>query len=130
MRLHLTANSLLTHFSSLLYNNPMTNLQRKLAFFNILATAWLALAVIFAGVFVIAEHDHVHVDVKGHRVPTGENCHICFEIQIALRLIEAFGRLGISIALIGFMVYGLSFVKLQTVFNPFNSIPVKVKFNC
>jgi hypothetical protein len=108
----------------------MTNLQRKQAFFNLLATAWLALAVIFAGVFVIVEHEHVHIDVKGQRVPTSENCHICYEIQVALRLIEAFGRLGIDIALIGFIVYGLSLVKLQMVFNPLNPIPVKVKFNC
>ena len=108
----------------------MTIFQRKQTFFYLLAIAWLALAVIFAGVFVIVEHNHVHIDVKGQRVPGSENCHICYEIQIALRLIEAFGRLGIEIALIGFILYGLSFLKLQTVFNPFNPIPVKVKFNC
>jgi hypothetical protein len=114
----------------MVYNDSMPNLPRKTAFFTILAAAWLALAVIFAGVFVITEHDHVHVDIKGHRVPTSENCHICSEIQIALRLIEAFERLVLGISLIGFMVYALSFVKPQLVFIPLNPAPLKVKFNC
>lgn len=108
----------------------MTNLPRKTALFNLLATAWLALAVIFAGVFVIAEHDHEHIDVKGHHVPTSEDCHICFEIQIALRLIEAFGRLGVCIAVIGVIVHILSFVKPQRILSPFNPLALKVKFNC
>jgi hypothetical protein len=93
-------------------------------------TAWLALAVIFAGAFVIAEHNHEHVDVKGHRVPTSENCQVCYKIQIALRLIEAFGRLGVEIALIGLVVYVLSLVKPQIITNPFNLAALKVKFNC
>jgi hypothetical protein len=108
----------------------MIDLPRKTAFFTILATAWLALAVMCAGAFVIAEHSHEHIDVKGHRLPTSENCHICLKIQIALRLIEAFGRLGISLALIGFMVYVLSFVKPQLIANPFNPAALKVRFNC
>jgi hypothetical protein len=108
----------------------MTNLPQKQAFFNLLAIAWLVIAVIFAGVFVIVEHDHVHIDVNGHRVPTGENCHICYKIQIALRLIEAFGRLGMVIILIGFMVYTLSFVKPQAFFNLANPTPLKVRLNC
>jgi hypothetical protein len=108
----------------------MTNLPRKTAFFIILASAWLALAVIFAGAFVIVEHNHEHIDVKGHRLPTSENCHICIKIQIALRLIEAFGRLGISLALIGFMIYVLPFVKPQLIAIPFNLAALKVKFNC
>jgi hypothetical protein len=108
----------------------MKRFQRKTAFFTILVTAWLALAVIFAGVFVIAQHDHVHVDVKGHRVPTSENCHICYEIQIALRLIEAFERLVVGIALIGFFVDVLSLIKSSIIFIPFYPIALKVKFNC
>jgi hypothetical protein len=108
----------------------MTNLRRKTAFFIILATAWLALSVMCAGVFVIAQHDHVHVDVKGHRVPTSENCQICYEIQIAIRLIEALGRLAIVMTLIAFTVYVLSFERPQLVFNSFNSFPLKVRFNC
>jgi hypothetical protein len=99
----------------------MTNLQWKIAFFNILAVAWLALAVVFVSVFVIAEYDHEHI---------GENCPICLGIQVALRLIEAFARLGISIALINFLLHSLSFVRPQPIFYPFNSIPLKVKFNC
>jgi O-antigen ligase len=108
----------------------MTNLPRKTAFLTILATAWLALAVMCAGVFVIVEHNHQHIDVKGHHLPTSENCHICLKIQIALRLIEAFGRLGMAIVLIGFMVYALSFVKPQFIANSFNPALLKVKFNC
>jgi hypothetical protein len=101
--------------------NPMTILRREVAFVSILMTAWLVLAVIFAGVFVIAGYDHAHI---------GENCPVCLGIQIALRLIEAFARLGISIVLTGFIVYALSFVRPQLIFYSFNSIPLKVKFNC
>jgi hypothetical protein len=91
---------------------------------------WLALAVIFAGAFVIAEHNHVHIDNAGHRLPSGESCRICLEIQIALRLTEAFGRLGVYIAVLGVIGYDLSFEKPQEVFNLFNPIALKVKFNC
>jgi predicted transporter len=108
----------------------MTYLRQKTVFFSILATAWLALAVIFAGVFVIVEHDHKHVDVNGHSVPTSEDCHICYEIQMALMLIEAFGRLGIGIALFGSTVYVLSFIKPQLILNSFYPCALKVKFNC
>jgi hypothetical protein len=64
----------------------MTNVPGKTVFFT--ATAWLALAVVFAGIFVIEEDDHEHIDVAGQRLPSSENCHICLEIQIAQRLIE------------------------------------------
>ncbi|MDR2434306.1 MAG: hypothetical protein LBD47_07040, partial [Treponema sp.] len=79
----------------------MATVPGKTVFFTAFAAAWLALAVVFAGIFVIEEHDHEHIDVAGQRLPSSENCHICLEIQIAQRLIEAFGRLGISIAVIG-----------------------------
>ena len=108
----------------------MANLPRKIIIFNILATAWLALAVIFAGVFVIAEHNHEHIDVKGNHVPDSKDCHICYEIQIALRIIEAFGRLGIGIALVGFIVHAISIIKPQLIFNFINPTVLKVKFNC
>ncbi|MDR0600167.1 MAG: hypothetical protein LBG84_08845 [Treponema sp.] len=109
----------------------MVKVPRKTAFFTALMTAWLALAVVFAGVFVIVEHDHEHIDAAGHSVPSSENCQICLEIQIALRLIEAFGRLGVSMALIGFIVYALSSImKPQRAFCPSNPIALKVKFNC
>jgi hypothetical protein len=108
----------------------MASLQRKTLFLNILAAAWLALAVMCAGVFVIAEHDHVHIDVKGHRVPTSENCHICYEIQIALRLIEAFERLILGIAFIGLFAYVISLVKPAFISYTYNPAALKVKFNC
>jgi len=108
----------------------MTKLPRKKKLFSILITAWLALAVIFAGVFVIVEHNHVHVDIRGHHVPTSANCRICYEIQIALRIIEAFGRLGIYIALIGFIAFNLSFEKPQEDLILYNPVMLKVKFNC
>jgi len=108
----------------------MVNLPRKTVFFNILATTWLVLAVIFAGVFVIVEHNHEHIDINGHHVPDSKDCHICFEIQIALRIIEAFGRLGVYIAVISAIVYDLSLEKSQQIHNTFNPIILKVKFNC
>jgi len=108
----------------------MAKRSQKTALFTLLATAWLVLAVICAGVFVIVEHDHEHIDSAGHSIPTTENCQICLEIQIAQRLIEAFGRLGISIAVIGFIVSVLSFAKPQWAFCPLNPVGLKVKFNC
>jgi hypothetical protein len=95
----------------------------------IVLTACLALAAVFAEGFVIEEQDHEHVDASGRSVPTSEDCHICLEIQIAIRLIEAFGRLGVSIAVIGSIVYALS-LKPQRTFYLFNPFALKVKFNC
>jgi predicted transporter len=108
----------------------MVHAPGKTAFFTVLIAAWLALTVIFAGVFVIVEHDHEHIDVSGRKVPSGEDCHICFEIQIALRLIEAFGRLGLILAIIGFTPCAVSFIKPQMLFCSKGPIELKVRFNC
>jgi predicted transporter len=107
----------------------MANVPGKTVFFTAFATAWLALAVIFAGIFVIEEHDHEHIDAAGRRLPFSENCHVCLEIQIAQRLIEAFGRLGISIAVIGFIPCAGFFVKPQ-IFYSKKPTELKVRFNC
>lgn len=99
----------------------MTNSPGKNIFFTVAMTAWLALAVVFAGIFVIEEHHHDH---------TGENCQICLEIQIALRIIEAFGRLGVCLLLAGFIKYAASFVKPQPFYFAKRPIELKVRFNC
>jgi predicted transporter len=98
------------------YANFMVVVPGKTVIFTALTTAWLALAVIFAGVFVIEKHDHEHVDVSGHRLPSSENCHICLELEIAQRLIEAFGRLGVSLAVIGFISRVEPLIKPQQLF--------------
>ncbi|MDR2480749.1 MAG: hypothetical protein LBD07_00445 [Spirochaetaceae bacterium] len=108
----------------------MANQPEKHAIFTIAMTAWLVLALIFAGVFIIVEHHHEHIDAEGHSVPTGENCHICLEIQIAMRIIEAFGRLGVSLFLAGFIIYAVSWVKPQAFFFAKKPIELKVRFNC
>jgi hypothetical protein len=108
----------------------MAHIPGKTAFFTTVIIAWLALTVIFAGVFVIVEHDHKHIDVSGRKVPSREDCHICFEIQIALRLIEAFGRLGVILAITGFIPCTISFVKPQMRFCSKGPIGLKVRFNC
>jgi predicted transporter len=102
----------------------------KKAFFTALITAWLGLTVIFAGVFVIAEHNHEHTDISGRKVPSGGDCHICLEIQIAQRFIEAFGRLGVILAVAGFISCTLSFVKPRIPFRLKGPIGLKVRFNC
>jgi hypothetical protein len=79
----------------LVYTNFMVNIQGKPVFLTALTFAWLALAVIFAGIFVLKEYDRGCID---------EDCPICLEIQIIRRLIEAFGRLGLCIAGIGFIM--------------------------
>ena len=96
------------------------NFPRKIAF-TALFTAWLILAVIFAGILVIEEHEHDCI---------GEGCHICLEIQIALRLIEAFGRLGVSMVVIGFILYAWALIKPTLLFWIKNPVELKVRFNC
>jgi predicted transporter len=108
----------------------MITVPRGKALFAALTTAWLALAVIFAGVFVIEEHEHEHIDVAGRRLPSSEDCHICLEIQIAQRLIEAFGRLGVIIAVIGFISCAMSLIKPSAFFYSRKPVELKVRFNC
>ena len=99
----------------------MVRVPGKNTLFTAVMTAWLALAVIFAGIFVIEEHIHDH---------TGENCQICLEIQIALRIIEAFGRLGVGLLLVGFIKYAASLVKPQHFYFAKKPLALKVRFNC
>ncbi|MDR2501589.1 MAG: hypothetical protein LBD37_11025 [Treponema sp.] len=99
----------------------MANLPGKNTLFTAVMTAWLALAVVFAGIFVIEEHHHDH---------TGQNCQICLEIQIALRIIEAFGRLGVCVLLAGFIRYAASIVKPRHFYFAKKPIELKVRFNC
>ncbi|MDR0636837.1 MAG: hypothetical protein LBF87_07140 [Treponema sp.] len=108
----------------------MVIIPAKKVILTALTTAWLALAVIFAGVFIIEKHDHEHIDVSGHNLPSSENCHICLEIQIAQRLIEAFGRLGVSLALIGFISRVEPLIKPQLLFYSKKPIELKVRLNC
>jgi hypothetical protein len=87
-------------------------------------TAWLALAVVFTGVFVFEELEHEC---------TGEHCCICLQIEIAIRLIEAFGRIGVIALVAGSaaVLAGVS-AKAPTVFPPVPATPVslKIKYNC
>jgi hypothetical protein len=99
----------------------MTNIPRKTALITALAAAWLALAVVFAGIFIIEEHIH---DC------TGAGCRICFKLQIAQRLIESLGRPGVHIAVIGFIACACSLIKTQLLFYSKKPIELKVRFNC
>jgi hypothetical protein len=103
---------------------------RKTVLFTALMTAWLALSVIFAGVFVITEYGHEHINAAGHSVPSGEDCRICLEIQIALRIIEAFGRLSVSLFLAGLITSIIQITKPQTFVFAIKLIALKVKLNC
>jgi hypothetical protein len=98
---------------------------RGVFFKSVLASVWLAASVIFAGVFVIEERDHDH----DHDGP-GETCLICYEIQIAQRLIEALVRLGVSLLVVGFVSYTKLFIKPQTFLYQVSPIELKVKLNC
>jgi Co/Zn/Cd efflux system component len=99
-------------------------------FFAVLAAAWLAIAVVWAGVFIIAEHEHEHINLAGRHVPSSEDCRICYELQIALMLLEAFARLGVCMAITGFLIHAFTTVKPKCYFCPFDPIGLKVKFNC
>jgi hypothetical protein len=108
----------------------MIKVPRKTTLFTAFMAAWLVFAVIFAGVFVAAERGHEHINAAGHSVPTGEDCRICLEIQIALRLIEAFGRLGISFFLAGFIASAVQAIKPQLFLFVIKPFALKVKLNC
>jgi hypothetical protein len=109
----------------------MVNVSGKKTFFTAAITAWLVLAVVFAGVYAVAEYDHEHIDTEGRHVPAGEHCHICLEIQIALRIIEAFGRLGLCLLLAGFIKHTVFCVKPQPSYFVKKPIELlKVRFNC
>ena len=95
----------------------MVHFPRKTAFL----TAWLIISVMCAGIFVIEKYGH---DC------TGEGCHICLEIQIAQCLIEAFGRLGISMVVIGVILRAGTLVKSALLSWIKNPIELKVRFNC
>ena len=99
----------------------MANLPGKNTLLTAVTTAWLVLTVMFAGIFIVEKHIHDH---------TGDDCRICLEIQIAQRIIEAFGRLGVSLLLAGFVMYAASFVKPHPFFCAKNPIELKVRFNC
>jgi hypothetical protein len=104
--------------------------QKSPAVFIMLAAVGLGFAVLFSGVFVIAEHDHNHIDAEGRHVPAGEDCHICLEIQIAQRLIEAMARLGVCFFLAVLIKYAAFYLKAQTFFLVKKPIELKVRFNC
>jgi hypothetical protein len=99
----------------------MIKLPRRTVFFAALAMAWLGLAVIFAGIFIIEEHNHDCI---------GEKCLICLEIQIAQRLIESFGRLCAGVVLISFVVYTASSIRLRAFLYSKKPIELKVRLNC
>ena len=88
---------------------------------RVLLAAWLGLSVIFAGVFIIEEHIHDH---------TGEDCTICLEIQIALRLIEALVRLGVCTAAAVFFAYILVLVKPAARVLAVRPALLHIKLNC
>jgi hypothetical protein len=95
----------------------MVNIQGKTAFCTALTAAWLAAAVIFAGIFVLEGYD---------RGCTGENCPVCLE----MRLIEAFGRLGLCIAGIGFISCTGYLVRPYVFIFRKRPLELKVRRNC
>lgn len=84
-------------------------------------TAWLVSSVVFAGIFVIEEQHHDH---------TGDNCRVCLEIQIALRIMEAGARLGVCALLSGFIASAASLIKPRPFYIAKTPIELKVRCNC
>jgi len=99
----------------------MANSPRKTYLFTALTIVWLALAVVFTGIFVIEKYNH---DCAG------EGCHICLEIQTAQRLIEAFVRLGASMAVTVFILCVGPIINTALLFRIKIPIELKVRFNC
>jgi hypothetical protein len=95
----------------------MVNIQGKTVFFTAVTAAWLAAAVIFAGIFVPGGHD---------RGCTGGECPVCLE----MRLIEAFGRLGLCIAGIGFISCTGYLAKPRLFIFRKRPLELKVRCNC
>jgi drug/metabolite transporter (DMT)-like permease len=84
-------------------------------------TGWLALSVIFAGIFIIEKHIHNH---------TGDRCRICLEINIAQRIVDA----GLKLAALCFLACFFVFVpfarKAPARFFLKSPLELKVRFNC
>jgi hypothetical protein len=99
----------------------MANVPRTRACFIVLA-AFLALAAVFAGVFVFAVLDHDCV---------GEACLICPHLASARRLIESLGRTGFMILMAGFAARGAVPEKRSSahVSFPLTLIGLKTKCN-
>jgi hypothetical protein len=101
----------------------MTKLPRK-GFSLVVLMGWLVLSVVFAGGFVIEALDH---DC------TGEQCSVCLQVEIAHRLIEAFGRMGVIVLLAGFVAaYAKPLIKFPAFSRLVLETPVslKIKFIC
>ncbi|MDR2518586.1 MAG: hypothetical protein LBD13_04140 [Spirochaetaceae bacterium] len=84
-----------------------------------ITAAWLVFAVVFAGAFVVAAHDHDH---------TGAECRICLEIQIALRILETSGAAAALPA--RFVKRAASEVKPRRFLFVKKSGALKVRLNC
>ncbi|MDR1249329.1 MAG: hypothetical protein LBK63_08510, partial [Treponema sp.] len=109
---------------------PHDRFAGKIDFFTPLAAIWLVLSVIFAGIFVIEEHDHEHIDALGHGLPSREGCQICLEIQITQGIIETFGYPGASTIVIGYIAGAPFSVKPLTPFPSKSFVELRVRLNC
>jgi hypothetical protein len=103
------------------YLDYMASLLEKKNICTAALVAWLVSSVVFAGIFVIEEHIHDH---------TGDNCRICLEIQIALRIMEAGARLGISIVVAGGIACAACLLKPPSFFFAKSPVELQVRRNC
>jgi hypothetical protein len=101
----------------------MKNFLRNVPVLAVL-TGWLALAVVSAGVFAVEKLDHEC---------TGDHCRVCLQIEIALMLIEAFGRIGVIALAAGFAAEFAGLPAKIPAFSrlaPATPVSLKIKFSC
>ncbi|MDR0786121.1 MAG: hypothetical protein LBE74_09640 [Treponema sp.] len=100
----------------------MVNLPQK-RFLHIALTACLALTAVFAENFIVTHLEHECI---------GESCPICSQIEIAQRLLEKLGRIGVAAF---FAFYAIDYTKLlakrsEGFFLPLTTpVSLKIKIN-
>jgi hypothetical protein len=84
----------------------------------IVLTACLALAAVSAEVFVFTHLDHDCI---------GEHCSVCLQIEIAQRVLEGLGRIGIIVLAIGFFAKAKKIIKSTSFSYIFTTSPILLK---
>jgi hypothetical protein len=84
----------------------------------IVLTACLALAAVSAEFFVFTHLDHDCI---------GENCSVCLQIEIAQRVLEGLGHIGIIVLVIGFFAKTKQCIKSTPFSYTFTTSPILLK---
>ncbi|MDR1970669.1 MAG: hypothetical protein LBQ46_01985 [Treponema sp.] len=84
---------------------------------------WLSLTMVCAAVYIIGERDHDCC---------GDGCPVCHQLEIAQRLIEAFGQFCAALLLAAFLAGLLGRIRSLSLCRgaPATLVALKIKCNC